>query len=174
MSEEPSVYEASNQQPLKKQPTFWQQVYRHRLALISLAVALVSLGYNTWRNEATEAHRNTRAAAFTILQELGELQQITSYRHYFYSRIREQDIPAQEGSDWVRGWGKVLLIGDLSSLMPDTVHQSAMDLYTNWQQHAGSLEMGPNNDAAQTAEEAIMNSIAHTRDAVLATLKSLE
>ncbi len=173
MSEEPSVYEA-NKQPIEKQPSLWQQVYRHRLALISLAVALVSLGYNTWRNEATEAHRNTRAAAFTILQELGELQQITSYRHYFYSRVREQGTPTQEGSDWVRGWGKVLLIGDLSSLMPDTVHQSAMDLYASWQQHAGRLELGPNDDDAQAAEAAIMDSIAHTRDVVLTTLKSLE
>lgn len=174
MSEESPEYQVKTEQPATAQPTFWQQVYRNRLALISLVVALISLSYNTWRNEATEAHRNTRAAAFSVLQELGELQQITSYRHYFYSRVRQQDLPAHEDGDWVRGWGKVLLIEDLSSLMPDTVHQSAVDLHTHWQQHAGRLEMGPGDSAAQTAEEMIMGSITETRDAVLTTLKSLE
>ena len=39
---------------------------RHAVALISLAVALFGTSYNTWRNQTTEAHRNTRAAAFMV------------------------------------------------------------------------------------------------------------
>lgn len=178
MTEQPAGYNTGqpppNPQPDPPQPTFWQQVYRHRLALISLVVALISLGYNTWRNEATEAHRNTRAAAFTILLELGELQQITSYRHYFYSRINDSERPVDEDGDWVRGWGKVLLIEDLSSLMPPEVTQAATQLRADWQQHAARLELGPGDDAGKDAERRIQASIETTRTAVLATLESLD
>ena len=47
--------------------TFREQLRSNAVALISLTVALSSLGYNTWRNERTEHNRNIRAAAFEIL-----------------------------------------------------------------------------------------------------------
>jgi len=34
--------------------TFREQIQRNLLAIISLAVAISALGYNTWRNETTE------------------------------------------------------------------------------------------------------------------------
>src|SRR4051812_50114900 len=55
---------------------------RHAVALISLAVALFGTSYNTWRNQTTEAHRNTRAAAFMVLDALGQLQEIADRRFY--------------------------------------------------------------------------------------------
>jgi len=36
---------------------FLEQVRRNSVALISLVVAVTSLSYNTWRNEATEHNR---------------------------------------------------------------------------------------------------------------------
>ncbi len=48
--------------------TLISQVRQHSVALISLAIAQSSLGYNTWRNEQTEANRNARAAG---IEQLG-------------------------------------------------------------------------------------------------------
>jgi len=50
--------------------TIRQQVRNNAVALISLLIALTSLGYNTWRNERTEHNRNSRTAAFEILTSL--------------------------------------------------------------------------------------------------------
>ena len=64
-------------------PPRWRVVLRRNLiAFISLAVALFGLSYNTWRNETTEAQRNTRTAAFRMIEELGEFQQLVDARHY--------------------------------------------------------------------------------------------
>lgn len=43
-------------------PGMREQIRNNAVALISLVVALAALGYNTWRNERTEANRNLRAA----------------------------------------------------------------------------------------------------------------
>lgn len=59
-----------------------EQLRRNTVALISLVVAISSLSYNTWRNEATEENRNLRVAAFEILLKLGELQQVVFHSHY--------------------------------------------------------------------------------------------
>jgi uncharacterized membrane protein YebE (DUF533 family) len=37
-----------------------EQVRRNAVALISLVIAITSLGYNTWRNEASENNRTQR------------------------------------------------------------------------------------------------------------------
>lgn len=68
-----------------------RQLKRHSVALISLFVALASLGYNTWRNETSELHRNRRQAAF------------------------------HDSRTWVTGWGKVAAIRDLTSVLPARV-----------------------------------------------------
>jgi len=59
-----------------------EQLWRHLVALISLAVALTSLGYNTWRNEASENNRNQRLVSIEVLRNLGELQQVVYHRHW--------------------------------------------------------------------------------------------
>ena len=154
--------------------SFLTQIDRHSVALISLVVALIGLGYNTWRNETTEIQRNQRWASFTILQELGELQQIVDHRHYFYSR-RERDHPAIEaGSQWVEGWGKVALIRDLTSLLPEPLPGAGERLYTAWNQHAGDLELGPEDAAGSRAEDALTGRIEAAREAVRALLHSMD
>jgi len=42
------------------------QLRHNFVALISLAIAITSLSYNTWRNEHSEGNRNKRFAAFEI------------------------------------------------------------------------------------------------------------
>lgn len=157
-----------------EQPGFWRQVYRHRLSLLSLFIAITSLGYNTWRNEATEAHRNTREAAFHILLDLGELEQIVSYRHYFYSRADEEELASYEDGDWVRGWGKVALINDLSQILPERITIASKQLQSTWQNQAAMLELGPRVEAGRLAEQQLDDSIETVRQAVLETLNSLE
>ena len=53
--------------------TLRQQLRDNAVALISLAVAISSLSYNTWRNERTEANRNVRTATFELLMRLADL-----------------------------------------------------------------------------------------------------
>ncbi len=47
---------------------------RHLVALISLTIAISSLGYNTWRNEHTEHHRHKNFAAFEVIKKLNQFQ----------------------------------------------------------------------------------------------------
>ncbi|MDH3303608.1 MAG: hypothetical protein OEM50_00145 [Gammaproteobacteria bacterium] len=55
--------------------TIREQLRRNAVALISLVVAITSLGYNTWRNEASEHNRNQRLLSIEVLPNAGELQQ---------------------------------------------------------------------------------------------------
>ena len=84
-----------------------EQIQRNLLAIISLAVAISALGYNTWRNETTEENRNTRLASFEILVQLGKLQIITDHAHYGKD--------SNTGNP-ITGWGHVAMIDDLSFL----------------------------------------------------------
>ncbi len=62
--------------------TIRQQLRNNAVALISLAVALTSLAYNTWRNERTEHNRNVRTATFEILTKLAELERVVFLAQY--------------------------------------------------------------------------------------------
>jgi hypothetical protein len=75
-------------------------VKRNIVAIISLVVALAGLGYNTWRNESTEAHRNVRQGAFAMLEQLGQLQQLVDQRFY---ADKKDDV------NRITCWGKVAL-----------------------------------------------------------------
>ncbi len=65
-----------------------EQIRRNAVALISLAVALTSLGYNAWRNELTEANRNVREAGFIMVQHLDDLQQVPLFTRFMPSDLR--------------------------------------------------------------------------------------
>jgi len=67
---------------IERNNSIFSQVHRNAVALISLVVALSSLGDNTWRNEQTEANRNERQAAFEVLLKRGELQRVVFHSHY--------------------------------------------------------------------------------------------
>jgi hypothetical protein len=86
--------------------TLGQQLRSNVVALISLAVALSSLGYNTWRNERTEHNRNIRTATFEILTKLAELERVVFLAQY--------DHDASSGNPRT-GWTYVLVIRDRSA-----------------------------------------------------------
>lgn len=107
-----------------------EQIRRNSVALISLAVALSSLAYNTWRNEQTEANRNVRNAGVEVLLQLGRLDQIVFFSHY--------EMDEQRGSPR-EGWAVVLVIRDLGTLLPDPALASSQALYATWDENWSGL-----------------------------------
>ena len=85
------------------------------LAIISLLIALASLSYNTWRNDATEQNRNQRAAGYSDDHQKG---------------------------DAIAGWTRVVFIGDLAHLTSPKVADGARDLRTRWSTEVGRLDSG--------------------------------
>jgi hypothetical protein len=132
---------------------------RNFIAMISLFVALSGLGYNTWRNETTESHRNVRQAAFVVFETLGELQQVVDQRYY---AGKTTDI------NRIAGWGKVTLIRDMGMLVsPETSRQTAR-LFSVWQSELDRLDQGEPG-----AEREISTAIAAVREQVLRDLEAL-
>jgi hypothetical protein len=138
---------------------FVEQLRRNAVALISLVVAISSLSYNTWRNEATEDNRNQRVAAFEILLKLGELQQVVFHVHY--------DKDFDRGNPRI-GWAYMLTINDLAQLLPDAVQAVTSGLLRAWGENRESL-------ADSTASlEIVMQALDDTRNQTLVLLHSLE
>jgi hypothetical protein len=78
----------------------------------------------------TEDQRTVRQAGFEILRNLGELQTIADHAHYTGD---------ERQGDPVSGWGRVLMIRDLSKLMPREMQNHAGYLYQTWQQEWAGL-----------------------------------
>lgn len=111
--------------------TLREQLRRNAVAIISLAVAVSALGYNTWRNESSEHNRNQRVVAIQVMLMLGELRQLTLDRHY------GTDL---DGAALLRsGWAKVLTIKDLAQLLDGSVPSSAMKLWHVWDDNHAAL-----------------------------------
>jgi len=146
-------------EPRVRRSPFGDGLARHAVALVSLFVALSGLGYNTWRNETTERHRNTRQAAFVMLEELGRLQQLVDRRFYAGRRDDESRIAA---------WGKVALLRDMSPLVSESTSHEAHALADVWRMKLAALDAGQ-----PEAEEAISASIGTVRAQVLADLLAL-
>lgn len=138
--------------------TFREQIQRNLLAIVSLAVAISALGYNTWRNETTEENRNIRLASFEILVQLGKLQIITDHAHYGNDNNTGNPIT---------GWGHVAMIDDLSFLMPAPIPGIATRLKETWQANWQGL----GNDEASALK--ITESITDMRKTVKARLKTI-
>ncbi len=139
--------------------SFIDQVRRNSVALISLAVALSSLSYNTWRNEQTEYNRNIRVAGIELLLKLGELEKVVFFAHY--------DRDSQAGSPRA-GWAHALTVRDLGSLTPEPARSSTVSLVEVWQQNWSGL--GTSDDAASK----ISDSIDKARSEVLGVLAELD
>jgi hypothetical protein len=140
--------------------SFRSQVQRNAVALISLVIAVTSLGYNTWRNERTEYNRNQRQASMEVLLKLGELQQVVFHRHY------DRDV-ADKGNPRM-GWALVLTIRDLSQVLDSPLPEAAAGLVEVWGRHWDEL------GASQAGADAILKSIESVRDDTLALLRSLD
>ncbi len=132
---------------------------QHSVALISLAIALSSLAYNTWRNEQTEANRNVRTAGIELLLKLGELDRVVFFSHYDKDAIRGN--PRS-------GWAYVLTITDLAAMMSEPPVSSSADLFRLWDENWFGL--GKNDGAA----DLISAGIDQLRNDVLAVLAALD
>ena len=137
-----------------------QQVRRNAVALISLVVALSSLGYNTWRNELTEHNRNQRQSAFEILLKLGELQQVVFHSHY------DRDL-AGKGNPRT-GWAHVLLVNDLANVLQPPMPAMTAELQATWGVHWSDL------GSEQESADAILAAIDNVRTETLRQLNRLE
>lgn len=141
---------------------FREQVQRNLVALISLVVAITSLGYNTWRNEASEYNRNQRLISLEVLRNTSELQQVVYHRHW------EGD-EAGKGNP-LTGWVYVLTIRDLAQVLDGAVPQSGTALWKAWDAQNGQLGDRRNQDSYDSVIEAIVA----VRNDTHALLRSLD
>ncbi len=139
--------------------TFKNQMRQHSVALISLAIALSSLAYNTWRNEQTEANRNVRAAGIELLLKLGELDRVVFFSHYDKAEVRGN--PRS-------GWAYILTITDLAALTSEPPVNSSADLLRVWRENWPGL--GKNDSSA----DLISAGIDQLRNDVLSVLAALD
>jgi hypothetical protein len=138
---------------------FAASVRRNAVALISLSVALFGTSYNTWRNQTTEAHRNTRTAGFTVLDALGQLQEIADRRYYGGDH---------SDANRISGWGKAAVVRDMSTLVSPTADEQGHALFVVWQ---GNIDKLDGRD--EGAEQAITRAISDLRARVIVELRGL-
>jgi len=155
--------------------TIRKQIHNNAVALISLFIAVGSLGYNTWRNETTEEQRNVRHASFRVLENLGELQQVVDMRYYYLPYERNTD---REGDLRIRGFGNAAMIHDLMMLMPTPAPAAGEALHLQWNEFFGSLDdidsARNHTPEASEAERLLTQAIRGARQAVLEVLKKLD
>ncbi len=128
-------------------------------SVFSMVFAVLGFGYNAWRMEITEDNSNIRTAAFEVLTELSEMQQMIYAAHY--------DKDLQEGSPR-KIWVKVGLIVDLSGLISAQVETEAMQLESVWSESWQQL----NSD--ETKALALVSQIDSVRNEIKMTLKNLQ
>ena len=155
--------------------TIRQQTHNNAVALISILIAISTLAYNTWRNETTEEQRNIRHAAFRVLEDLGELQEVVDSRYYYLPFNQEI---GSEGELRIRGFGSVAMVRDLMMLMPEPGPFAGEALHHTWLQGFGDLDQlddqQRHSPAAIKAERDLSKVIQQTRDAVLSVLSGLD
>ena len=137
-----------------------EQVRRNAVALISLVIAITSLGYNTWRNEASENNRTQRLVALEVLMKLGDLQQLT-WHHYY-------DKDFENKGNLRTGWTLVLVVRDISQILDGPLPQSTQVLHKTW------TEFSPDLDKSEDAKEAIILAIDAIRSDALILLQRLD
>lgn len=136
-----------------------EQFSRQSLAIVSLLVALIALGYNTWRNEQSEFNQNIRRAGFEMLVHIAELQRLTYLAHFDAS---------QNNVSPRHGWVEVLVLKDLAKLMPAEASLRTDALSTAWNDNWNDL--GKNDLALAAIDQAIDN----LRRDVVRVLESLD
>lgn len=136
------------------------QLQRNAVALISLAIAISSLGYNTWRNEASEYNRNQRLISIEVLRNIGQLQQV------IFHNVWEMD--ADDKGNPRTGWVYVLAIKDLSQLLDGPVPVSGTELWAAWGKEWNQLK--PGNESY----DRVTGALAAVRKDTHALLRSLD
>jgi len=92
-------------------------------SIFSLIFAVVGFSYNAWRLEVSEENNTKRTAAFEVLSNLAELEQVIFSAHY------DKD---ENAGNPRKGWVKVGLIVDLSILIDTNVAEEAELLKVRW------------------------------------------
>ncbi len=92
-------------------------------SVFGVVFAVLGFSYNAWRLELTEDNSNIRTAAFEMLLQLSELEQVIYAAHYDQNKI--------EGSPR-KGWVKIGLVVDLSVLISPQVKDQSLQLKTLW------------------------------------------
>jgi hypothetical protein len=136
------------------------QLQRNSVALISLVIAISSLGYNTWRNEASEHNRNQRVVSIEVLRNVGELQQLVYHSHW--------DMEDRDKGNPLTGWALVLTIRDLSELLDGTVPDAGTDLWKTWDDNWQAL------GEDRQGYDKIVVGLTEVREAANALLRSLD
>jgi len=137
-----------------------EQLRRNTVALISLVIAITSLGYNTWRNEASESNRTQRLVALEVLMKLGDLQQLTW--HHYYDRDFE------DKGNLRTGWTLVLVVRDISQILDGALPDSTQSLHATWNDHSQEL------DSSKEAKDEIIAAIEVVRSDALLLLQKLD
>ncbi len=132
-----------------------EQIKQHFVAILSLLIAVVALGYTSWREEATEHNRNTRQASFEVLKHLGELQVIVNQTIY------------QNAQDAFLGWGHVAIISDMGSLLPNPIPKKAEELAVVWGENWQKLAHD------EQAQDAVTGQIDSLRESVRLVIHDL-
>jgi len=137
-----------------------EQFRRNTVALISLIVAVTSLSYNTWRNEASEDNRTQRLVSLEVLMKLADLQQLV-WHHYW-------DKDTTDKGNLRTGWTLVLVIKDISQILDGPLPESTKVLWQTWDEHSDELQ------DSRAAEMAIIEAINVVRDDALLLLQDLD
>ena len=139
---------------------FREQLRRNQVALISLVVAITSLSYNSWRNEASEDNRTQRLVSIEILLKIGELEELVLYSHY--------DPEVKIKGNPRTGWAIVLTIEDLAQILEPPYPESAEKLKESWQTNWSTLAK------STESKDAIRAAINDMRQETLALLRMLD
>lgn len=141
--------------------TIKEQLRQNTVALISLVVAITSLGYNTWRNEHSEFNRNQRLASFQVLLKIGELEELVFHNVY--------DPEFANAGNARSGWALVLTIRDLTQVIDEPVPGSADLLHATWKDHWQGIE-----NRSEKSKDAVRNAIEALRRDTLERLSELD
>jgi len=128
-------------------------------AVFSMLFAVIGFTYNAWRLEISEDNNNIRTAAFEVLTELAEFQQLIYSAHY------DQDMVAGNPRN---GWVKIGLIVDLSSLISESVTEKSLVLHKNWSSNWGCIQ------SSRSTTDKLVNDIDKVRIEIKQALKYLE
>ena len=147
---------------MSKNVSIKEQVRRNLVALISLAIAVTSLGYNTWRNEASEHNRNQRLIAVELLSMVGEMNQAMLEAGYG---------PEVSASMHRRkAWAMAATINDLAMVAEGDVPAAAQGLFETWKTEVPRLRTDEKDDATKNINAAL----ERVRSATHEVLRSLD
>ena len=127
-------------------------------SIFSIFFALIGFSYNLWRLEVSEKNNTIRIAAFSMLTELAELEQIVYAAHY------DKDTIVGNPRN---GWVKVGLIVELSNLISEPVTAESLILKKIWGRNWSSI---PN---AEGAANEMVDQIDNVRGNIRKTLTEL-